>query len=754
VSLFVCWALYPLALGLLCLGCGLLVEHAGGSLPGALLLPAGFAAVIVIAALATTNDVTAEAATPLVVAGAAAGFVLARRRRVAVDWWAVALAVTVFAVFGAPILLSGHATFAGYITLDDTSTFLGLTDRVMEHGRDLSGLQPSTYQRVIDVNLAHGYPVGALMPLGIGHVLLRQDVAWLFQPTIDFSAAMLALALYGLAAPVVRSRPVRAVGLFVAAQPALLYAYSLWTGIKEVAAAALIAAVAAFVATRSSLALAVAGAALLDVLGAAGAVWLVPALVAAVVLLRRRALLAIAAGALLALPAWLTAGEFLRGSNHGPFTSGSELGNLGRPLRFLQVIGIWPAGDFRLNPTHPVLAYALIAFGIAAAAAGLLIVARQRRAGPLVYASSTVIGLAVFVGAGSPWIAGKAYAMATPAVALLAAIALGLAWQRGLRVAAGTVAVLLVGGVLWSNVLAYHDAWLAPRDQLRELERIGSRFAGDGPALMTEYQPYGVRHFLRRLDAEGAAELRVRPVFLLDGTTLDKGAYADLDRFQIPGILEYRTLVLRRSPAESRPPEPFRLVWRGDTYEVWQRRTGGAPVLRHFPLGNAVQPGAVPRCADVRALAAAFPRATLVAPVRERVILAGLANGYLYPTSGGRIDFDVTVPTAARYAVWVGGSFRGELSATVDGRRTGSRRHVLNNTGQYARFGSLPLSPGRHRVTLRYGGPDAHPGSGGLPFALGPVVLEPEGAVRMISVPAARAASLCGRRLDWVEALG
>jgi hypothetical protein len=114
----------------------------------------------------------------------------------------------------------------------------------------------------------------------------------------------------------------------------------------------------------------------------------------------------------------------------------------------------------------------------------------------------------------------------------------------------------------------------------------------------------------------------------------------------------------------------------------------------------------------------------------------------------------VTVPAAARYAVWVGGSFRGELSAAVDGRLTRSRRHVLNNTGQYSRFGSLPLSPGRHRVTLRYGGPDAHPGSGGLPFALGPVVLEPEGAVRMISVPAARGASLCGRRLDWVEALG
>jgi hypothetical protein len=754
VSLFVCWVLFPLALGLLCLGCGLLVERVGGAMPSALLLPTGFAATIVVAALATTNGTTAKAATPLVGAAAAAGFVLARKRRIAVDWWAVGLAVAVFAAFGAPILLSGHATFAGYITLDDTSTFLGLTDRVMEHGRDLSGVQPSTYQRVLDVNLAHGYPVGAFMPLGIGHELVRQDIAWLFQPAIDFAAAMLGLSLYALAAPAVRSRPVRAVGLFVAAQPALLYGYSLWSGIKEVAAAALIAAAAALVATRRPIALAVVAAALLDVLGAAGAVWLVPALVAALVLLRRRALAAVAVGVVLALPAWITAGDFLRGANRGPFTSGAELGNLGRPLRFLELFGIWPAGDFRLDPTHPALAYTLIGLGIAAAAAGLWLVVRQRRAGPLVYASSAVVGLAVFAGAGSPWIAGKAYAMAAPAIALLAAIAFGAAWQRGHAIAAGAVAVLVAGGVLWSNALAYHDVWLAPRDQLRELERIGSRFAGDGPALMTEYEPYGVRHFLRRLDAEGASELRVRPVFLLDGTTLAKGAYADLDRFELPSVLVYRTLVLRRSPAESRPPSPYRLVWRGGTYEVWQRRADAAAVRRHLPLGDAVQPGAVPRCADVLALARAFPEATLVAPVRRRVIVAPFGDGYLYLTRDAAIDVVVRVPSAGRYTLWAGGSFRGELSLDVDGHRAGSRRHALNNAGQYERIGSVALTPGRHRLTLRYSGPDAHPGSGGAPFALGPVVIEPENPARMVSAPATRAGSLCGRRLDWIEAVG
>src|SRR5205823_14342514 len=105
----------------------------------------------------------------------------------------------------------------------------------------LAGLQPSTYEAALDVNLAHGYPLGSFLPLGIGSKLTGQDAAWLFQPYLAFLAAALALSLYSLLEPVVRSPRLRALAAFVAAQPALLYAYSLWGGIKELAAAALLA---------------------------------------------------------------------------------------------------------------------------------------------------------------------------------------------------------------------------------------------------------------------------------------------------------------------------------------------------------------------------------------------------------------------------------------------------------------------------------------------------------------------------------
>ena len=57
-----------------------------------------------------------------------------------VDGWASPPRPGVFAVFAAPVVLSGEATFAGYIKLDDTATWLAITDRVMEHGRNLDGL--------------------------------------------------------------------------------------------------------------------------------------------------------------------------------------------------------------------------------------------------------------------------------------------------------------------------------------------------------------------------------------------------------------------------------------------------------------------------------------------------------------------------------------------------------------------------------------------------------------------------------------
>ena len=86
-----------------------------------------------------------------------------------------------------------------------------------------------------------GYPIGAFLPLGVAGKLAGTDIAWLFQPAVAFAAAMLALGLYALAGQLVRSRRLCAAVAFVAGKPALLFAYAMWSGIKEVTAAALVA---------------------------------------------------------------------------------------------------------------------------------------------------------------------------------------------------------------------------------------------------------------------------------------------------------------------------------------------------------------------------------------------------------------------------------------------------------------------------------------------------------------------------------
>jgi hypothetical protein len=734
------WLLFPLVLGVLALGCGLAVERLSGApLPGALVPPCGLAAIVVVGELATAMPATAQFTIPLVVALAVAGLlpaVLSRSTRLRGGRWAAGAAVVVFAVFAAPVVLSGEPTFAGYIKLDDTATFLALTDRVMEHGRGLAGLAPSSYETTLWVNLAHGYPIGSLIPLGVGKALVAQDGAWVYQPYLAFCAAMLALVLYELAGRVVRSSPLRAVAAGVGAQPALLYGFALWGGVKELAAAPLVALAAALVPSlsrnrsswRAVLPFATSAAALVGVLSLGGALWGIVPVAAALVLAARDRRLLLRAGAiavgllLLSLPTLADARVFLSPGTEAAVRNATVLGNLVRPLKPQQLLGIWPTGDFRFTPSDLTATNILIGTAGVVAAGGLVLTWRRRAWSVLLYVGSAILATASVAALGSPWVAAKAYAIGSPAFLFAAALG-AVALIGGRRRTEGTVALAAVaGGVLWSNALAYREVNLAPRPQLRELELIGTRFAGQGPALMTEYQPYGVRHFLRSLDAEGASELRRRPIPLRDGSTLDKGAYADLADFKPSAIRVYRTLVLRRSPLAGRPPRQYQLVWSGRFYDVWQRPSGLARSLANAGSG-------VPACAGrTRSSAAHVTVATPIVVGLDRMARPGgwpvSADGLVaHPSGPGTASASIDISQSARYSIWVGGSFRRRLAVFVDGRAVGTRTHQLNNAGQYTLLGDLGLSAGQHVVQLRYTNDALAPGSEGVEYGMGPVVV-------------------------------
>ena len=254
-----------------------------------------------------------------------------------------------------------------------------MTDRVMEHGRNLAGLAPSTYEATLATTLALGYPTGSLMPLGIGHQLLglRHRLALPAVPGVPGGAAR----AHALRAARARGRLALAAGERSrrSSRPSrrCCSATSLWGGIKEVAGAWL------FALRR--------GARALDArrreaagpccrwrrparrssasLSLPAAVWLAPLF------------LAIAGARRVALDrpsCFWQAGAFAAGDRgardpglrrvrstgchaSGGFRSGDELGNLIGPLSGLQLFGIWPIGDFRVRPHDMAPTYVLIA---------------------------------------------------------------------------------------------------------------------------------------------------------------------------------------------------------------------------------------------------------------------------------------------------------------------------------------------------------------------------------------------------------
>jgi hypothetical protein len=781
VSLVVAWILFPVVVTALAYGCGLLVDRvARADLPGALVLPLGLAAIIVVAQLATTFDATAELAAPLVVALAVMGVVLSRgatRARPSVPE-AVA-AVGVFVVYAVPVVASGDATIAGYTKLEDGSTFLALTEGALHAGRGADWFDGSSYLAFFN---SGEYPVGSLLPFGIGGQLLGEEIAWLFQPYLALLAGMLALALQPLCAPVVKSPWLRAFVAFVAAQAALLFGFGMWGGIKELSAAFLLPVAAGLLphaaraagGWRGLLPLAIVTAAAIAALSFGAVAWLgVPLAVTLWVVARshgariaakQAATFAVICAPLVAVSV-PTASMVTSSANRDVLTSDVELGTLLKPLNLLQGAGVWLGGDFRFQPEHPLVTLTLIVLVLAAAAAGIAVFRRMGGHAALLYAAGGVIGCAAIITQGGPWLDAKALATISPLPILLAMAAGAQATEAGRRFAGWALIALVSAGVLGSNALAYREVSLAPRDRFEELAQIGEVFAGDGPALLTRQEPYANRYFLRRLAVDNAAELRFHhPIRLRSGRLAGKLRSVDVDQLSPGSVARYRLLVLRHSPVGSRPPSSYTLAWRGRWYDVWKRTS--AVARDRLTFGSPLDPGAAPSCTALKRfarrhaggkLAAARAPSAVIAKLSKRLLPDGWRSpkqvpGSTLPTGPGTIRTSVVLPRAGRWTVWIGGGVAGRLSVAVDGRLIGTADHRVNRAREYESVATVPLAARRHRVAIRYD--EELLADSGASDIFGPLAFTAAGPPAEPIYLAARDVDLlCGHRLDWIEAI-
>ena len=809
MDLLAAWLLYPLALGVLCLGLGLLVDWlAGRWLPGTLLLPTGFAALLVLAQLVTARGDTAPLALPAVAALVAAGLVAGRGRLRAlrVDPWLTVAALAVFAVFAAPVVASGEATFAGYLALPDTGHQLALAQLYAERGPDWFELPVlSSVREGITPYILSGYPVAPQVALGVTAPLGVLDLAWLYQPFLAFSALMLFCALASLVRAVFGQRWRTTAVAFVAAQPALLVSFAMQGSIKELAAVAAIvttialvyAAIAGQRPARGLVAVAVAAAAVLGAIGAAGAAYLaVPGLAALFVwgrrIARERKLgelgwLAGAAGAfgLLTLPVLLVlsdqlfvvsgtldAGEHRRGSLQ-------ELGNLAQPLELAQTLGIWFAGDYRYRTLQAGTAQD-VALWIAGVLAllGLAWAIRRRVWGPLLLLGSIVIPSIALLLRGNSYADAKVLAIASPAIVLFVMLGVTCLWRGRWRALSlvGTAAV--AGAVLWSGALVYHDVSLAPRERYEEMQQVAQRIAGKR-VLLNEYDEFA-KYFLADADALNEPEADhlfrkgpYRPDAYRDERRRPSvKAPLDMDDLRLRYVERMPYLLLRRSPTASRPPANFRRVWSGTFYDLW-RRQARPRVLAHVPLGRTVLVPAAPvssRQARAWGRRAARLGGQIAYVPRERMPMFFVSHhprpqrwgGFgdfpagITTDGPGRINAPVRIPRTGAYHVWLEGSFARTLTLRIDGREIGRTPAGLNNPGAYASLGVVRLRRGNRGVQLVQGGGDLRPGNGGYRSSLrhlGPMVFAPAaneaGRVRVLAARGWRA--LVGVRVDWLE---
>lgn len=791
---------YPVLLGALCLGAGLLVDRFSGAfLPAPLLLPAGAAALIAASQLTTYLHALA-AATPYVLAAiAVAGLAVARgrlailARRTRERPWPVLASLLAYAIALAPVLLAGRPTFSSYMALSDSAVHMMGADFLMRHGQDYAHLDlRNSYGQFINDYYNTGYPTGSDTLFGGSAFMLRLPLIWAFQP---FNAFLLATATgpaWMLARRMRLDGPLAGLAALTAVLPALVYGYELLGSVKEITALTMILTLGCLVVLHRhwlnggparAIPFGLVAAAGLSALGAAFGAWALAAVaVLAVIAVRdlhagrhRPGRLALTAGVgavtlfICALPSWIHVSSSLRVAQD--IASTGNPGNLHTPLRTIQVFGVWLRSSYKLAPTGAALAltHALVVLMLLAALLGAAHLLRTRAYALAGWLACMLLAWLAVSEAVTTWAGAKTLMLTSPVVVLIAWGAIAALRAASPRAPARTAATLgalaIAGGVLVSDALQYHGSNLAPTARYEELASVNSRFAGLGPTLFTDFDEYSL-YELRDMDVGGPDF--VYPPAALAGLAGGYGQPVQLDRASPEALLAYPVIVTRRDPTVARPPAAYRLLWQGAFYQVW-RRTRGTPAARsHVPLRGAP----ALQCARIRRLAATAERgsAVLVAAPAPEIVSISLASsphparwGHqrqgLVMSVPGRLSAGFRLPHAGPWELWIQGQLMPTVKLALDGRPLASIGGQLSGNSlvpDTLRPLPLHLSAGPHSLTVTRPAGTLAPGDGGS-AVLTAIFLTPAGAggSQLISTtPAAGPRVLCAQRLQWVELLG
>ncbi len=723
---------YPVVLVLLCVGAGLLIEWASDAPLPAVLLPAIGAACLIVVSQLSTYIVWLAPATPYLMLGVALAGIAVGNRRLSICARVsrarardTLLFVLAYALALAPVLAAGRPTFSAYMTLADSAFHMMGADFLIHHGQDYSHLDLSnSYDGFIKVYYGIGYPSGADTLFGGSATLLGLPLIWSFQP---FNAFMLATAA-GPALLLARRAGLQGswarLAALTATVPALVYAYELIGSIKEIVALPLILCAGALVVAdrrwiqagpRGAIPLALVLAGGVGALGVAFGAWaLTAALVLAVVLsvqIARRTLdvrhvaglICIGALVLLigALPTWSHLGASLQVAK--TIASTANPGNLHTPLRAGQLFGLWFGPTYTESPAGAALTLgdASVALALIVAVVGVATLLRSGRfslVGWLALVLALWLALDAFV---STWANAKTLMLTSSVVVLSVWAGIAALRRSRARVLAPALAVMFVAGVLVSDALQYHSTNLAPTARYEELAHVGARFAGQGPALVTDFDEYAL-YQLRALDIGGPNFAYPPPA--LAASAGGYGKPVRLSRIAPAALRAYPLIVTRRDPSAQSPPAPYALAWQGVYYQVWRRAPAigphaGATVTTHtIPLRT-------PPLVSVRLSHTQRPRDWPL--VHRRIVMGG----------PGTLTASFVIPRAGVWEMWLKGDLMRAVTVSVEAHTLGTLAGQLDgNTLVVNTLTPLRarLSAGRHTLTVTRPGANLAPGDGGV----------------------------------------
>lgn len=792
--------LFPLLFWLLSLGCGLLAEWlTGTALPALLLLPLGFGVLVVVSQFTTWWGPTAPLTPLVLLVLGLVGFGLGRRKlrerwrgRPGGWWWGPGAAVAAYVIVAAPILVAGRATFTGYL-LDTTGAIqVAGAERLLHHAHAFSTGLPA-YGTTLAAYFGNGYPSGGHSVLASVGWLSGQSLIWLYSIFQALELSLAALCLTFFARRTGLSRQAAAIVGTIASVPALVYAYALMGSIKEITALPMLLLMGALVVCarelraragiRAVLPFAIAAAAALGAIGIAASPWVAlfgaAALLAAVPISRRRDVGRLAIGgavlvvgiALIALPTVGPLSKTLKlaeGVSSSDSAAVSDPGNLVRPLKFIQTLGVWLGESHRVEPRYVNQTYLLMGVVLVCIALGVVYLVRRRAWSVFAFVAISLVVWAFLHRHGTTWTDAKLLMLLSPVVVFVALVgAFGV--MRTRRLEGVVLAAVLVAGVLGSDALLYHGTNLAPTARFSDLAAVDARFAGPGPTLAPDFEEYDL-YLLRNMNVDIPGVAYSGAFSFVGGEIKLYGHSYDLDSIALGSVERFKTIVMRRSPAWSRPPSNFALVRTGSYYTVW-RRVGPSPIA-HIPLGAGFEPSSVPPCKALRGVArqAEHLHAEITFAPRPINISVNLANAARSPSivvssdlegrpelsmpGPARIESGFRVRSAGAYELWLAGDADRPLSVFVDGRLAGAVSEQSGDDGNVMEVARVHLSAGKHLVRVLRGGGDLRSDDTGSSIVDG-IVFEPlaAGAEResVQSIAPAMWHSLCGRPLDWIE---